>query len=148
MKARRFLYLALAAVMMASPACGPVEVQPTPENGQNEQPNQPQPPQETAKKPSEEIRQADVFAQNLLGTYYLWNSEIANDLKRFNPDTCFNPISVVNKIRYRQNNKEVDHWTSMTSSLESMTSSVQGLGLSFGYELMYGQSQFSSQSGT
>ena len=138
MKARRFLYLALAAVMMASPACGPVEVQPTPENGQNEQPNQPQPPQETAKKPSEEIRQADVFAQDLLGTYYLWNSEIANDLKRFNPDTCFNPISVVNKIRYHQNNKEVDKWTSMTSSLESMTSSVQGLGLSFGYELMYG----------
>ena len=141
MKARRFLYLALAAVMMASPACDPVEVQPstnTEEPGGKEEPKEPEKPQETAKKPSEEIQQADVFARNLLGTYYLWNTEVSKDLARFNPDTCFNPISLVNKIRYHENGKEVDHWTSMTKSLDEMTSSVQGTGLSFGYDLQAG----------
>ena len=141
MKARRFLYLALAAVMMASPACDPVEVQPstnTEEPGGKEEPKEPEKPQETAKKPSEEIQQADVFAKDLLGTYYLWNNEISKDLARFNPDTCFNPVSLVSKIRYHENGKEVDHWTSMTTSLDDMTSSVQGTGLSFGYDLQAG----------
>ena len=46
---------------------------------------------------------------------------------------------MVNQIRYHQGGKEVDHWTSMTNSLEAMTSSVQGLGLSFGYDLQAGR---------
>lgn len=145
MKASRFLCLVLAAVMMVAPACDPVQEEITPvnngggDNKQEEQEKEKEKEQETAKKPSDEIQQADIFARDLLGTYYLWNSEIGNDLARFNPDTCFNPISVVNQIRYHQGGKEVDHWTSMTNSLEAMTSSVQGLGLSFGYDLQAGR---------
>ena len=90
--------------------------------------------QPTVKKPSQELQQADQFAIDLFSTYYLWTKEVKKDLPRLNPDTCKTPIAVVKKIRYHNSGKEVDHWTSLTNNLD-MTSSVQGLGLSYGYGL-------------
>ena len=89
-------------------------------------------------KPSATIAKADLFAQDVLGSYYLWSKEISGDLSRLNPDTCSSPAAVVEEIRYHENGKEVDHWTTLTDDLESFTNSVQGLGVTYGYDLQYG----------
>ncbi len=89
--------------------------------------------------PTPEIAKADRFAIDVLETYYLWNEEIERDLRRLDPDTCRMPMEVVEDIRYREGGKEVDRWTILTDDLESFTNSVQGLGLTYGYDLQAGR---------
>ena len=89
--------------------------------------------------PTPEIAKADRFAIDVLETYYLWNEEIERDLRRLDPDTCMMPMEVVEDIRYREGGKEVDRWTILTDDLESFTNSVQGLGLTYGYDLQAGR---------
>ncbi len=89
--------------------------------------------------PSPEIAQADQFAIDVLGTYYLWNEEIERDFDRLDPDTCRMPMDVVKSIRYHENGREVDRWTVLTDDLESFSNSVQGLGLTYGYDLQAGR---------
>ena len=94
---------------------------------------------DSAARPSPEISKADSFARDVLNTYYLWTSEIAGDLPRLDPDTCLDPVGVVREIRYHAAGREVDHWTVLTDDFDSFTSSMQGLGLTYGYELQSGR---------
>lgn len=89
--------------------------------------------------PSSEIAKADKYAIDVLGSYYLWNEEIEKDLQRLDPDTCRMPMEVVRNIRYHEGGKEVDKWTILTDDLESFQNSVQGLGLTYGYDLQAGR---------
>ena len=124
---RVFRYFTIVMISVAAvAACGHKEEIP------NEEPT---PSGPVIVKPSDEISQADYFAQYALTVYYLWNREIANDLDRLSPDTCKAPIDVVHDIRYHQGTKEVDHWTMLTNNLGEMTSSVEGTAKSFGYDL-------------
>ena len=88
--------------------------------------------------PSPEAAKADQFAIDVLDTYYLWNKEIERDLDRLDPDTCRMPMDVVKSIRYREGGKEVDRWTVLTDDLKSFQNSVQGLGVTYGYDLAVG----------
>ena len=130
MKRHQLIYTALvvAVSLMTFMSCDEkVEPDPTP---------QPTPqPTPVVEKPSAELQQADQFAIDLFSTYYLWSQEVKKDLPRLSPDTCKTPIAVVKEIRYHNAGKEVDHWTQLTQDLGAMTSSVQGLGLSYGYSL-------------
>lgn len=131
---RILLVALLASVSVVS--CDPPLEDPVENTGNNggggDSPSRPSQP--TSSVP-EEIQQADQFAINTLGVYYLWNKEINSDLDKLAPTKCMDPVEVVKQIRYHENGKEVDHWTVLTKDLESMTSSVEGLGLSFGYDL-------------
>ena len=89
--------------------------------------------------PAPEIAKADRFAIDVLETYYLWNEEIEKNLAKLDPDTCRMPMEVVKSIRYHEVGKEVDKWTVLTDDLESFTNSVQGLGLTYGYDLQVGR---------
>ena len=89
--------------------------------------------------PSPEIAKADQYAIDVLETYYLWNEEIERDLARLDPDTCRMPMEVVESIRYHEGSKVVDRWTVLTDDLESFQNSVQGLGLTYGYDLQAGR---------
>ena len=136
------IYRLFSILLLSSAAffvsCDPVRVDPG--NGQEDPKPDPEPePTPTVVKPSEEIQQADLFASDALSVYYLWIKEIQNDLKRLDPDTCKTPIPVVQQIRYHQKGKEVDHWTQLTDDLNSMTSSAEGLGLTYGYDLQAGR---------
>lgn len=122
-----FVFVALSAIFFS---CGEKEnpiVNPV--NGSED----PTPASPTVTKPSLEIQQADQFAIDLFSTFYLWSAEVKKDLPRLTPDTCKVPVSVVKEIRYHKDGKTIDRWTELTPDLESMTSSVQGLGLSYGY---------------
>ena len=83
-------------------------------------------------------KKVDQFAIDVLETYYLWNKEIAGDIKRLNPDTCTTPIAVVSDIIYRENGKEVDKWTMLMERLSDMESSVQGNSTTFGLDFAVG----------
>ena len=132
----RLLSIAAAAAACLT-ACDPPADDPFSGGETPETPTRPSNPSETT-GPTTQIRQADVFAQNALGIYYLWAKEIDSDLDQLSPSTCTDPVSVVRKIRYHVDNKEVDHWTVLTDDLKSMTNSVEGLGLTFGYDLQAG----------
>ena len=130
-----FRFLVIAAVSVSSVvACGDKDDPVT--NGNTDGPDTPTP---VSTKPSKEIQQASNFALNTLYTYYLWNQEIYNDLEKLDPETCLDPKTVVHDIRYHANGKEVDHWTQLTDDMKAMTSSVEGLGLSYGYSLEAGR---------
>lgn len=103
-------------------------------------------PETPSETPSKETAKADQFAQDVLGSYYLWSSEISKDLARLDSDTCLSPMAVVDEIRYHESGTEVDHWTMLTDDLKSFTNSVQGLGVTYGYSLAYGG--ISGSSGT
>ena len=136
MKISNIKYLVLVALSAFLFSCGEKENPIVgPVNGSED----PTPETPTVTKPSAEIQQADLFAQNALGTYYLWTREINNDIARLTPDTCKSPAAVVKAIRYHEGKKEVDHWTELTNDLSSFTNSVQGLGLTYGYELQAGR---------
>ena len=132
----RFSRLLLVAFLASASlvSCDPPAEEPINDNGGrgNETPTRPTQPTATI---TEEIRQADQFAINTLGVYYFWNKEINADMDKLAPTKCADPIEVVRQIRYHENGKEVDRWTVLTNDLDSMTSSVEGLGLSFGYDL-------------
>lgn len=135
---RVFRFIAISSLMAASlMACGPTDDPITNNNNNNNDNTEPETP--VSNKPSKQIQQADQFAIDALYTYYLWTKEIYNDLGKLNPNTCTDPITVVHDIRYHANNKEVDHWTQLTDDLKSMTNSVEGLGLSYGYDLQAGR---------
>ncbi len=90
--------------------------------------------------PSEEVAMADRFATDVLERLYLWNGEVGKDLSRLSPDTCRFPMDVVKEIRYHDDSgREVDKWTILTDDLESVTGSLQGVGLTFGYDLQAGR---------
>ena len=89
--------------------------------------------------PTHEIAKADQYAIDVLETYYLWNEEIEKDLARLDPDTCRMPMEVVKGIRYHEGGKEVDRWTVLTDDLKSFQNSVQGLGITYGYDLQAGR---------
>ncbi len=93
-------------------------------------------------KPTATISKADKFAIDMLSSYYLWSEEVSKSLGRLDPDTCCSPAAVVEEIRYKSNvvnsTGYVDRWTVLTDDLEGFTNSVQGLGVSYGYELSGG----------
>ena len=133
MTRHRFFYnsLIVATAFLGLLSCTPKE-DPTPNPTPTPEPG-PEPVAVT--KPSKEIQQADQFAIDMLSSYYLWSAEVKKNLARLDPDTCMTPIPVVKEVRYHKGDSEIDHWTQLTKDLGSMTSSVQGLGLSYGYGL-------------
>ena len=131
------LAIALSAAVFAT-ACDPTNADPVnDDNGNNNTNNNTN--NNNTKLPSEEIQQADYFAALSLSTYYLWVDKMRSDISKLDPETCFDPITVVHDIRYHANGNEVDHWTQLTDDLKSMTSSVEGLGLTYGYDLQAGR---------
>ena len=131
MKAKRLLYSLLAAALVIV-SCDPVQ----PDNQDNNKEKEEEKEKEKEKKQlPEDIRQADQFASDVLSTYYLWVNEIKKDLTKLDPNVCEDPISTVKQIRYKEDGKDVDKWTVLTDDIGAMESSVQGLGLSYGYDL-------------
>lgn len=122
MKRISFLLGALALLAAAFTACDP---------DRGAQPAVPSVPQN--------LQQATRFASDLLQTYYLWSAQIQKDLPRLDPDTCTTPAAVVQEIRYHRNGREVDHWTELSDDIDSFRNYVQGLGMTYGYELQYGE---------
>lgn len=94
----------------------------------------------------EETAYATQFAKDVLGTFYVWNEEIAGSLPRLNPDTCTHPIAVVADIRYKNSATGIeDKWTSLTNDLGAMQESTQGVDTTYG--MLYKIGKYSNTDG-
>lgn len=82
---------------------------------------------------SEEMYYANIFARDILGTYYYWNEEIADDLSLLDPDNNNDPITTVDQIKYHEGDKAIDKWTMLTNDFNNTTESINGVETTYGY---------------
>lgn len=92
------------------------------------------PPEPDANK---EIAYAGQFARDVLSDVYLWSKEIGGNLGQLSGSA--DPIATVKNIRYHNNGKEVDKWTTLTNDYASFTSSMMGIETTYGYNLLLGK---------
>ena len=80
----------------------------------------------------------NLFAYNMMKTYYLWNEEIKNGLSNWT--TTADPIQKVYDLRYKDSSgNAVDKWTQVTDDFRNFQGQVTGDTKSTGmdYELYY-----------
>ena len=83
---------------------------------------------------SDEIKNADLFAQDALDVFYLWNKEIESEISsKLNPATCKDPIAVVEEIKYKE-----DRWTELFDDITPFKESVEGISTTNGMSLSVG----------
>lgn len=83
---------------------------------------------------SDEIFWANQFAQEILGSYYIWNQEIAKDLQKLDPNTNQDPIKTVSEIKYHEGNKVIDKWTSLIKNMHQFQEEVSGINTTYGFQ--------------
>lgn len=71
---------------------------------------------------------ANAFAYNVMQTYYLWNDDIADDLKHWSTNT--NPVEKVKSVRVAQ-----DRWTALYEDYSRFEGTTTGTQKSFGLDI-------------
>ena len=80
----------------------------------------------------------NMFAYNVMDTYYLWREEVKAKLDRWEDDD--EPIAKVAEVRYKDAaGKDVDRWTMLTDDFASLQGGVSGHTRTFGmdFQLYY-----------
>ena len=78
----------------------------------------------------------NTFACSAMSVYYLWTDEISDGLSSWT--VADDPIEKVLAVRYKDSEgNDIDRWTEMLESYSSMSSSVQGTGSSYGYDVTF-----------
>ena len=78
---------------------------------------------------------ANLFAFNLMYTYYLWADEETDAIKSWSYGD--NPIEKVASLRYKDaNGNLVDRWTELMEDCSSFENSITGNGKTFGMEFL------------
>ena len=83
---------------------------------------------------------ANLFAFNIMYTYYLWADEEMDAIKSWSYGD--KPIEKVASLRYSADGKLVDRWTELMEDCSSFVSSITGNGKTFGMDfvlLRYGE---------
>ena len=95
---------------------------------------------EDAETVTEETYYATYFANDALSIYYYWLDEIEDQINEvLNPETCTDPISAVESIRYSDSSTGIeDKWTQLTDDYESFIGSVDGVETTYGILAMRG----------
>ena len=66
----------------------------------------------------------NIFAYNMMSTYYLWNEEIKPQLGNWS--VTEDPVAKVKALRYKDEmGREVDRWTQVTDDFESFQGKVE-----------------------
>ena len=78
-----------------------------------------------------EIQKVNQFIYSDVKDYYLWTSTI--DWPRIDPENESNPFGFFEKLVYGQ-----DRWSMLTDDAESFYNRLDGVGTTFGYELIWG----------
>lgn len=86
---------------------------------------------------SYETYYANMFGKDVLKTFYVWNEEIRDDLNQWNIETNNDPIGTFDRIRYHEGEKYIDKWSMLTNNLTSVTSEMNGITTSFGWNLTF-----------
>ena len=81
------------------------------------------------------------FAQGTMSQYYLWKDEIAKDLDAWDWEWS-EPKAKVQKIRYKENGKDVDRWTRLFDNYSEETANIV---TTYGFEYALYQAGSSKQ---
>lgn len=122
-KTNRYLLLMMALCCQMFSACS------------DNNPLKPTTDPDSDRETTDEIYYANQFASDVLSDIYLWKAEISEGLKRLNPDVNPDPIKTVSEITYREGDKLIDKWTTLTDDLEQLQGSTDGVATTFGYGL-------------
>ena len=77
----------------------------------------------------------NLFAYNVMETYYLWRDEIREGLDRW--ENWEEPIQKVADIRYKdRTGKDIDRWTMLTDDFSSLVGGVSGYTRTFGMDFV------------
>ncbi len=78
---------------------------------------------------------ANLFAFNIMRTYYLWVDEVSDEMADWTYGT--DPVEKVKAVRYKDSSGEpVDKWTQLLPDYRSFLGSITGNTLSFGFEFV------------
>lgn len=77
----------------------------------------------------------NMFAFNMMNTYYLWNEEISEGLANWKYGE--DPIEKVKSVRYKDaSGKDIDRWTQLTDDFKAMSSGVSGTSTTPGFDFV------------
>lgn len=77
----------------------------------------------------------NIFAYNMMNTYYLWNEEMSSVIKSW--QLTDDPFEKVAAARYKDSKgKDIDRWTTLTDDYKAFTSSVAGTSTTYGFEFL------------
>ena len=96
-------------------------------------PVQPTEPEEEERTTTDEIFHANIFASDALNTFYYWNKEIEQDIKKLDPNTNQDPIKTVDEIKYHEGDVDIDKWTSLHDNMKEFSDQVGGVSTTYGY---------------
>ena len=126
---KRFWFILLAMLLLLASSCGKKKENPFPDEG-------------------EELPQwyyVNLFAHQVMSSYYLWNEEIKDGLSAWKATA--DPVQTVKDIRYKDaSGKDIDRWTMVTDDFSSFTGGVAGYNVTNGVEfaLYYGDRSHTS----
>ena len=83
----------------------------------------------------------NAFAQGTMSQYYLWKDEIAKSLQTWDLEWS-EPKAKVQKIRYKENGKDVDRWTQVYDNFSEKTANIV---TTYGFEYALYQAGSSKQ---
>lgn len=74
---------------------------------------------------------ANMFAYNMMSTYYLWNEEISTALSSWKTDD--DPVEKVREVRYKDSDgADIDRWTQAFDDYSSFINGVNGISTTYG----------------
>lgn len=111
------LYFLMAAAVLLPSACRKTE-----------------PDVEPAKEKLPENYYSNLFAFNMMQTYYLWKAEVQEQMDKWTYGE--DPFEKVASLRYRENGQLVDRWTLLTDDYSGLVGNVSGNTKSYGLEFV------------
>ncbi len=78
---------------------------------------------------------ANMFAFNMMNTYYLWNEEISTALKTWPADA--DPIEKVKEVRYKNSKgDDIDRWTQAFENYSTFINDINGISTTYGADFV------------
>lgn len=78
---------------------------------------------------------ANMFAFNMMNTYYLWNEEISTALKTWPTDA--DPIEKVKEVRYKDSRgTDIDRWTQAFDDYSTFINDINGISSTYGADFV------------
>lgn len=93
-----------------------------------------QPKEQPEEENDMQTQYVNVFAKNVIKTYYLWVDEVKSAIDKW--EMTDEPIETVKTLRYKDSaGKDIDKWTTLSDDFSSFVNSVAGVSTTYGVDL-------------
>lgn len=94
-------------------------------------------PDQSARNDTEKLTKhyVNMFAFNMMSTYYLWNQEISAALKTWPADA--DPVAKVREVRYKDiKGTDIDRWTQAFDDYSTFVNDINGISSTYGADFV------------